>query len=529
MKKAIFSIILLFCSVGVFAQTANTVVNGIVLDSLTQMPLPYTAVFFQGTTVGTLTDNGGRFSFSIAETDNAVGEREIVCALSDYKLFRQKVSTRTSTSLRVFLQPSDLQEDLLAMSGKYKEKPFLLMLAKAVGIVVDDYVPIGNPGTNKMDFGRVQTLASYNHVEGIRLRGGVASTARLHSRLFVRGYAAYGIRDKQLKYRGEAAWAFNNPVYHENEFPKNNLRFIYEYDVNSPGESHSLTRDNDELLYSFRRAKGNMVYLRFGEVNYERESLSGLSCFTWIRAQRQTPVGELYFIRDGVLKPDLKTTFTGLSIRYSPREAFRQNRRKKTLLSVTAPVFFLSHTVGLKNVLGGEHAYQKTEFSAQKRFLLGAFGHIDATAEAQRVWTKAPFPLLLYPNANQSYVIENASFSLLNAMEFINDEQYMFKATYVADYLLLARVPWISKLSLREVVSLRGVYGRLSEKNNPLVSTQLFAFPANSGAMENAPYWEAGVGIGNILGFFRLDYVFRLNYRDKPGTANSGVRVGVSL
>ena len=39
-----------------------------------------------------------------------------------------------------------------------------------------------------------------------------------------------------------------------------------------------------------------------------------------------------------------------------------------------------------------------------------------------------------------------------------------------------------------------------------------------------APYMEASIGIENIFKFLRLDYVWRLNYRDHPGIQTKGVR-----
>lgn len=242
-----------------------------------------------------------------------------------------------------------------------------------------------------------------------------------------------------------------------------------------------------------------------------------------------TPAQKLVFNQDGTFHSELKTTEIGFRLRYSPREAFRQNRRSKRLLSVKNPIFQFSYSMGLKNVIDGENRYHRTEFSVQKRYLFGAYGHFDVAAEAQQVWSKVPFPLLLFPNANPSYLIENDSFSLLNAMEFINDKQYIAKATYVADNLLLARIPYLNYLSLREVFSIRGVYGTLSKKNNPAFTMGLFAFPGLSSAMGSTPYLEAGIGIANILNIFRVDYVFRLTYRDTPNAIKNGIRVGFSL
>ncbi|MDR1517561.1 MAG: DUF5686 and carboxypeptidase regulatory-like domain-containing protein [Dysgonamonadaceae bacterium] len=525
-KKSALSLLVLCYCLATSAQT--TTVKGIVIDSISQIPLPYVAVFFGNTTTGTLSDNAGRFSISIPQDNSPT--REIIVALSDYKLLKIRVAGGKTSALTVQLQPFDRQGSISPPDERWEGNPVYDLLYKAAKITADDYIPIGNPQTNLFDFGRVQTAASYNYIEGLRLRGGLASTSRLHQHLFLSGYAAYGFLDRKPKYHGEAIWAFNKPKYHEGEFPANNLRLIHEYDIYSLGEIHPHSQ-NDKLLYSFRRARGSLAYRRFSEINYEKESYSGFSYLVWANLRKLTPAGRLSFADNetGDISNNLNITETGFRLRYSPEEAFRQNRRKKKLLSVESPIFEFAYSLGLKNVLGGEYSYHRTEFSVQKRFPLGDFGYIDTSAEMQHIWTKVPFPLLLFPNANSSYLIENDSFSMLTAMEFINDSQYTVKATYEADKLLLTRIPYLEDLMLHEVFSIRGVYGQLSDKNNPALSGGLFEFPHSSRLMSHEPYWEGGIGVANIGGVLRIDYVFRLSYRNEKGAAKNGFRVGVSL
>lgn len=45
--------------------------------------------------------------------------------------------------------------------------------------------------------------------------------------------------------------------------------------------------------------------------------------------------------------------------------------------------------------------------------------------------------------------------------------------------------------------------------------------------MGKTPYMEVGVGIDNILTFLRVDYVWRLTYRDAPDIDKSGVRISL--
>lgn len=47
--------------------------------------------------------------------------------------------------------------------------------------------------------------------------------------------------------------------------------------------------------------------------------------------------------------------------------------------------------------------------------------------------------------------------------------------------------------------------------------------------MGRRPYMELSVGLDNILKLVRVDYVWRLSYRDHPHTPNSGVRFKVQF
>ena len=127
------------------------------------------------------------------------------------------------------------------------------------------------------------------------------------------------------------------------------------------------------------------------------------------------------------------------------------NRRSTT---PEKPVFTLSHRVGFKGILGSEYNYHHTELGFYKRFWFSAFGYTDCIIKAGKVWNKVPFPMLIIPNANLSYTIQRESYSLMNAMEFFNDEYASWDLTYNMNGLLLNRIPLIRKLKWREVILL---------------------------------------------------------------------------
>ena len=92
----------------------------------------------------------------------------------------------------------------------------------------------------------------------------------------------------------------------------------------------------------------------------------------------------------------------------------------------------------------------------------------------------------------------------------------------------------MKKLKWREYISVKGMWGSLTDKNNPLLQRNqndrmLFQFP--SGAREfrnNEPYWEVTVGVHNIFKLLAIDYVRRMNYHG-PGIKKNGVRFGFML
>ena len=173
----------------------------------------------------------------------------------------------------------------------------------------------------------------------------------------------------------------------------------------------------------------------------------------------------------------------------------------------------------------------KTEFNAFKRFRLSVAGFLDARVAAGAVWNKAPWPLLMIAEANQSFSYRRESFHMLNALEFISDRSVQFNLTWHMKGMLLNRIPLIKKLNLRELVIFNGVYGTLSDMNNPALNPGcLLAIPEGTGQLKSMPYLEVGVGLENVFKLLRIAYFQRLTYRDANLSWMSkwgGLRFGV--
>ncbi|MDD4777642.1 MAG: DUF5686 family protein [Fermentimonas sp.] len=521
----VFTIVLSFA-----LNSQNILLKGRVLDSEYLTPVPYAAVYIHNTPTGTIADNVGEYSF---EVPASLKNGTLVVARQKYDIQYLKLDEQLFSEMVIYLEPDnfvlrskEFQDSLNAGSNK-----FVSTLNKAADFIKDDWIPLGNPLTNKFDAGRIQTFPTYNPIEGLRLRAGVASNSRLSPNFFMNSYVAYGFGDQRWKFRGELSYSFDKKAYHENEFPKNKIALVYENDLYSPGEMHPRS-PNNLLLLTFRRSENEATYRNFAEVNYEREYKNGLAHTFWLRRSKLTPQGSLKFDYklDNIVFSDkeLINSEAGVFLRYSFDEAYEQQKRRRKPIELTSPVFFLSHIVGAYDQFDKNHTYHRTEFSAQKRFLLGNAGRLDAVGEVMKVWSSVPFPLLVYPNQRQRHHIENNAFFLNRALEFVADEQYTLRFTFVGDDLLLTKIPIMNQLQIRELISLRASYGRLSDKNLP-GNGELYDFPENSFEYDSVPYVEGTIGITNILGLLRVEYVHRFIYRDHPDALLGKIRVDVTL
>lgn len=397
---------------------------------------------------------------------------------------------------------------------------------KTLRVISTGFVTFGNK--SPFDIGNVMTFLSFNDLEGCRLKFGGISTANLSRRFFTRGWVAYGTKDHKWKYDAEVEYSFIDKEYHSMEFPVHSLKLCHSYDVYMPGRQFLYTSP-DNILMSLNRGKHlPMVYQRLTSLKYSLELRNNFSIYAEVSHERQESTRFETFV-DGRGRDYGHFNFSSvtLTLRYAPGEKFFQTRLRRLPVNLDAPVIQLSHTFGPSGAFGNTWGANKTELMFMKRWWMSAFGYIDVLLRGGHVWSGSPYPMLFTPNANVSYTIQPESFALINPMEFVNDSYASWDVVYSLNGALLNFVPVVKKLKLREVVLFRGIWGHLSDRNNPALHPDLLRMPASFMPMSNTPYMEIGVGLENIFKILRFDYVWRLTYRNNPDAPNSGLRVGV--
>lgn len=402
--------------------------------------------------------------------------------------------------------------------------------------MVQGYINTGSP--SKFDIGPLNTFISGNTVEGVRLRVGGITTANLSDRWFARGYVAYGTRDRKWKYNAELEYSFNPKKYHSREFPVHSIRVHEKYDIDQLGQNYMFTNPDNVFLALKRGSNKLITYRRQTAITYTLELANNFSIEASVNAERQEAGPFVPFTTTaGYNLRYFDETYFTARLRYAPGEKFYQNKTSRIPINQDAPVIILSHTFAPEGFLSSRYTINKTELSVQKRFWLSAFGFTDIMVKGGHVWSRSPYTSLLTPNANLSYTIQPESFALLNPLEFINDSYFSWDLTYWANGAILNYIPLLKKLKLREVFAFRGWLGRLSDKNNPTFDSgenggePLLLFPEGAAhtQMHGHPYMEVSAGLDNLFKCLRVDYVWRLSYRNVPGIDRSGLRIALHV
>ena len=446
--------------------------------------------------------------------------------------------------------------------AKIKGFKYVLFGLKAL---IENFVETGTKDhPSKVDIGPINTILTSNFIDGTRLRASAQTTANLNPNWFFKGYVAYGFKDEKMKYLGQVEYSFDKKGYLAREFPKHAIAVSYQYDNMLPSDKF-INTDKDNMFTSLKWAKQDLYnYERKFTINYEHERESGLKTHAMLRHANYEPCGNLFYrtmagesqlqkaIADGTMKgdvfmhtpyntKDITITEATLGVRYAPGEAFVNTKQRRLPINLDAPVFSLSHTFGLNGILGSEYKYNFTEAGAYKRLWLGSWGNIDTYLKGGIQWNKVPFPLLIMPAANLSYIIQDGTFNLINNMEFLNDRYASLDVSWNMQGKLFNRIPLLKKLKWREFIGVKCLWGELSDKNNPFLEESrnddvLMMFPGHyraNGVYEYSsavldpkkPYVEVCAGIHNIFKLLHVEYVRRLNYKNLPTANKWGIRL----
>lgn len=390
-----------------------------------------------------------------------------------------------------------------------------------------------------LELGPVGAVYAFSPVEGNRFRFGARTNPEFNKNVNLEGYVSYGLLDQRWKYGiGANISLSRNRSY--NQFPYNMIRINYYEDVLQPGVIPWGTFIRTNLTTSFNRGTNDRFFLQKKfNIQYEKEFLNHFSFMAGFERKDVSPLGSLTFIptEDNTLTEGapVVTAKPFFQVRYAPGEEFYESKngwRQRVRFNFIGT---LRYSRGMSGFLGGQYSFDEVLVSAYKFSNIPPIGYNYLFVEAGGVFGKVPYPVLTVHRANQGYSYQFMRYNLMNFMEFASDRYVAVNMEHSFYGFFTNKIPLIKKLKLRELATIKVLYGQVSDQNNPEKSGNLYKFPVYPDGtpltytLEKKPYIEASIGIGNIFKVLRVELVRRMTYLDHPGVNQYGVRFAAKM
>lgn len=413
---------------------------------------------------------------------------------------------------------SDREKQIYHMVDTIKTLPAFKTYVDIITLFFTGHYEIG-----KIEIGPYFTTYSFNTVEGNRFRLGGRTSPKFSNRLRLEGYVAYGTKDEEFKYMGGFRYFLKTK-------PREAVGARYKNDVVQLGQSENAFQDDNILSSLFRRNPADkLTQLESYKVYYEKEWLSGYSHRLSFEHGILIPLGKLdysYYNNNERtrVRNSINTSEISLFMRFAYREKFVEGKTGRISLGSDYPVTQVLYTAGMKGVLESDFSYHKIVGKVDDIVKVPPFGYTYYAIEAGKTWGAVPYPLLNVHQGNESYFYDYSSFNLMNYYEFISDQYASLFVVHHFEGFFLDKIPLMRKLKWREVASMRGVYGSLSDENKLLLVN-----PNAFSSLSKKPYVELGFGVENIFKILRFDFMYRMTYLDNKDISRFGVRGSLQL
>lgn len=414
------------------------------------------------------------------------------------------------------VRPYDLTEkekNIYTMVDSIKEAPLFKTIYNTIETILFGYYkPNSFP---YIEYGPYYKVVSFNDFEGLRVQAGARTTKSLSEKIRLSGYIAASTKHGDVSGGGGVELMFN-------KIPFRKLSFGAKHDVVQLGASESAFSTGNLLSSIFSRG-GNEYLNKLNQygIAYEHEWNQNFSNAIALEYRQLFPTRYVSFLRpDGSDFGKLYATEVKLGARLSKNEIVVRRAFSKTAVDSDWPVITLDLTAGLKNVLRSQYEYYKVELGINHNFNIAPIGRSNVRIKGGKIFGDVPFPLLKLHEGNSTYFYDRDAFSCMDFYEFASDMWGQVTWEHHFRGFFLGKIPLMKKLQWREVVTVKALWGKLSDRNNgslaPGVLESDMIFPMGMRSVSK-PYVEAGFGVENIFRILRFDFMWRLTHRDNSG------------
>lgn len=325
-----------------------------------------------------------------------------------------------------------------------------------------------------------KNIIRLNDFEQLRLGIGMQTNRNLSRYVSVGGYFGYGIRDKRIKYGGNAIIDIVPDDILE-------VKYAYSNDVMEPG-LFKFTLQDDVFI-------GRGIYAQTMDAEV-KHGLSLQSQYQFLRANitfeksELTPLYTYGYNGGDIFQPP---TFNFSELTLNLRYAFGEQNNWFMGVRIPAwtryPIVLFAYTKGFDNVLGGNFDYHKVSLAIQQRFNARFLGETTYRIEGGMIMNDVPYSKLFVANGPESlFAIANAdyTFQTMKHYEFASDKFVNVFLEHDFGNILVRK-----KYSRPRLVLLHNMgFGTLKKPE---------LHDAVSVATLEKGYFESGVGLDNLI------------------------------
>ena len=364
-------------------------------------------------------------------------------------------------------------------------------------------------------YGPWERTITFNGTEGVRLQAGGHTTKEFSKVVRLSAFTAYGFRDKQWKWGAASEFMLGN-----NQKRTNKLTVSASRDYESLGRGSGVFTEKNivnSLLAPGGFDKQGMVFK--AQVEHQYEFSPNFNSFLTLQHLRIFANPDIPLIRpDGTAADSFSANQIHWTGRFSWDERINRGVFDKAYIFTRYPIISVDLLGGVKGITSDDCSFLRGELTVDWRIPAGVIGFGRFHLNGGAILGSVPYPLLKLHEGNQSQLFgspvikltDRSAFSMMNYYEFGSDRWLTGFYEHNFNGLLFGIIPGVKNLDLREVVTVRGAWGTISEQNR---TNAPFLLMPGLNSLET-PYVEAGAGIANIFHLLRVDCMWKLTHRN---------------
>ena len=404
------------------------------------------------------------------------------------------------------------EEDIFTTVERLKARNSFKWLSALGNMLATGYLENTDIG---IGYGPWERTVTFNGTEGVRLQVGGHTTKEFSRKVRFSTFGAYGFQDKLWKWGGSTELMLG-----DNQKRTNKLTVSASKDYESLGRGSGVFTEKNivnSLLAPGGFDKQGMVLK--AQVIHEYEFNPSFNSTLSLQHLRIYANPDIPLIHpDGTAARSFSANQVHWTGRFSWDERINRGVFDKAYIFTRYPIISVDLLGGIKGITADDCSFFRGELTMDWRIPAGVIGFGRFHLNGGAILGAVPYPLLKLHEGNQSQLFgspvvkltDRNAFSMMNFYEFGSDRWLTGFYEHTFNGLLFGIIPLIQKLDLREVVSVRGAWGTISEQNR---TGAPFLLMPGLNSLET-PYIEAGVGIANIFHLFRVDCMWKLTHRN---------------